>query len=163
MMDEWMRRARVGLGCTVMGAAAWAAIHWRTPSRKAESVSPFVRGAVAERDTSRESKVSESIGRFLERLPFDDPAVGVETVLAQPEPAAPPIAPSPLEALIIRGVVLGIVGEAIIEGLPGDARSRTLRTGERFGGVLLVQVSKEGAVVQMEQERRKLRLADGAR
>lgn len=89
------------------------------------------------------------------RLPFDDPAEPTAESNDEPQPIAVEV-PAPAPEYSLVGVVIGVVPQAILGGIAGDARSVALRVGERVGDVRLIHVDASSATIDVHGERRRL-------
>lgn len=147
-MTRWYHSVRFVFWSTWMGAAFWSLSQWRTPP-----ATGAFEVATAEAPFTRHAEPLDSSLAFLsvllERMPFDN--AEVLELQAESEQAQVAVVQPPIEtaSLVLRGIAQGVVRQAIIDGLPGTDRSRTLRIGESVGDVRLVAVGSDSVLLSI--------------
>lgn len=157
-MTGWYRRTRLAFLALWLAIGTWALKHWSRPDLTRSSVSSVSPNLTNRQVVPLDSSI-ERLDEFLQRMPFDDARSFELTEGVSSEATDSPQLPRNTLQLMLSGVVEGAVPQAIIVGLPGAEAGHTMRLGDQYGMVRLVEVHRERVVLDINGTRAALLIA----
>ena len=157
-MTRWYRRTRLALVALWLAMGVWTLKHWSAPNltRSAVRMAPL---NLTKRYRVPADSVTEQLDEFLQRITFDDArALKTESTISSATADSVQLQRNALQ-LLLTGVVDGAVSQAIIDGLPGVQTAYTMRLGDQYGAVRLVEVHREHVVLNINGRRTALLIA----
>ncbi len=157
-MNGWYRRTRLAFLALWLAIGAWTLKQWSAPNLTRSPVTSVFPNLTNHNGVPLDSSI-EHLDEFLQRMPFDDSRSFELGEKVSSEATDSTQLPRNSLQLLLSGVVEGAVPQAIIVGLPGAEAGHTMRLGDQYGVVRLVEVHRERVVLDINGTRAALLIA----
>jgi hypothetical protein len=160
-------RFDVALGLLAVSLAVFAVQRTREANSLGKVPAPVIARASAFPPVTNSDSVSDAEAALVENDMFrlaNRPASVLFTLVPVPEapnPRAVTMA-EPRPNLILRAIVGGPPWLAVLDGVPTQPKSLTVRAGDTFGKLVIKSVERDTVVVQMSDSTWKLTISRGA-